>query len=296
MPLTELMNYFNDQLQTQARLRELPKTGFFKADNQYWARFGNLILGSQFAEILSAKDDQPIGHYADLFVRSSTGNLLNIDDIVNALEDKEQVVHLDRLVRTLHSLNYLQQHDGFKGLLALRVQSRHILSVANEHGKTFEKILSDCGLGPERVVLHTKLVDVLSLPHFQQALGNYRERQYRIGISLHDTKDWELLRLLELQPDYIFSNPTLVQQLKDHPNYPLGSTRILVAASAKLSQYKLAQLSDAGFEGYAQLHSVQSVTSNAHLHEEKLQSAPDKLPEFAPQGESKFDDTQRLAG
>ena len=51
MPLTELMNYFNDQLQTQARLRELPKTGFYKADNQYWARFGNLILGSQFAEI-----------------------------------------------------------------------------------------------------------------------------------------------------------------------------------------------------------------------------------------------------
>ncbi len=293
MPLTELMNYFNDQLQTQARLRELPKTGFFKADNQYWARFGNLILGSQFAEILSAKDDQPIGHYADLFVRSSTGNLLNIDDIVNALEDKEQVVHLDRLVRTLHSLNYLQQHDGFKGLLALRVQSRHILSVANEHGKTFEKILSDCGLGPERVVLHTKLVDALSLPHFQQALGNYRERQYRIGISLHDANDWELLRQLELQPDYIFSNPALVQQLVDHPHYPLGSTRILVAAATELSQYKLAQLSGTRFEGYVQLQLPQSINRYTQLHAEHFQIPPDKQPEFA---EAKPNDAQRLAG
>lgn len=255
MPLTELMNYFNDQLQTQARLRELPKTGFYKADNQYWARFGNLTLGSQFAEILAAKDDQLIGHYADLFVRSSAGNLLNIDDIVNALEDKEQVVHLDRLVRTLHSLNYLQQHDGFKGLLALRVQARHILSVANEHGKTFEKILSDCGLGPDRVVLHTRLVDTASLPHFQQALTNYRERQYRIGISLHELHDWDLLRHFELQPDYIFSSPALIQQLIEQPAYPLGSTRILVAAQ-DFSQHKLAQLANTRFEGYVQLQAA----------------------------------------
>ncbi|PUA29608.1 MAG: hypothetical protein B0W54_03260 [Cellvibrio sp. 79] len=266
MPLTELMNYFNDQLQTQARLRELPKTGFYKADNQYWARFGNLILGSQFAEILSAKDDQLIGHYADLFVRSSTGNLLNIDDIVNALEDKEEVVHLDRLVRTLHSLNYLQQHDGFKGLLALRVQARHILSVANEHGKTFEKILSDCGLGPERVVLHTKLVDAASLPHFQQALTNYRERQYRIGVSLHEINDWGLLRQFDLQPDYIFSSPSLVQQLIEQPNYPLGSTRILVAPEKDFSQHKLVQLADTRFEGYVQLQpSNNSINLNSDL-------------------------------
>lgn len=296
MPLTELMNYFNDQLQTQARLRELPKTGFFKADNQYWARFGNLILGSQFAEILSANDDQLIGHYADLFVRSSTGNLLNIDNIVNALEDKEQIIHLDRLVRTLHSLNYLQQHDGFKGLLALRVQSRHILSVAIEHGKTFEKILSDCGLGPERVVLHTKLVDVDSLAHFQQALSNYRERQYRIGISLQDARDWELLRLLELQPDYIFSNPVLVQRLVDNPNNPLGSTRILVAASGELSQYQLAQLSSTRFEGYVQLQPTQSVTSYTQLHTEHSQLPADKQPEFAQPHEIKLDDVPRLAG
>jgi len=260
MPLTELMNYFNDQLQTQARLRELPKTGFYKADNQYWARFGNLILGSQFAEILAAKDDQLIGHYADLFVRSSTGNLLNIDDIVNALEDKEEVVHLDRLVRTLHSLNYLQQHDGFKGLLALRVQARHILSVANEHGKAFEKILSDCGLGPERVVLHTKLVDVASLPHFQQALTNYRERQYRIGVSLHELNDWELLRQFDLQPDYIFSSPALVQQLIEQPHYPLGSTRILVAPEKDFSQHKLVQLANTRFEGYVQLPATSNQT------------------------------------
>lgn len=244
MPLTELMNYFNDQLQAQARLHELPKTGFYKADNQYWARFGNLILGSQFAEIVSTDEARLIGHYADLFVRSSAGNVLNIDDIVNALEDKQQIIHLDRLVRTLHSLNYLQQHDGFKGLVALRVQARHILSVANEHGKTFEKILSDCGLGPERVVLHTRLLDVADFQHFYQALTSYRNRQYLIGISVHDLKEWELLQQFTLVPDYIFASASVLPTLRKLSQTSTGAAPILVIDNPESGQYKLATQSN----------------------------------------------------
>lgn len=267
MPLTELMNYFNDQLQSQARLHELPKTGFYKAHNQYWARFGNLILGSQFAEVVSANDDQLIGHYADLFVRSSTGNLLNIDDIVNALEDKQQVIHLDRLVRTLHSLNYLQQHDGFNGLLALRVQSRHILSVANEHGKTFEKILSDCGLGPERVVLHTRLLNAADLPHFYQALTNYRNRQYLIGISLNDAQEWEVLQQFKLTPDYIFSSAALTKHIEDLPQYQADATPILVIDNPESGKLTLNKSGSNVFKGYVKLgnHNALSMLEHSQL-------------------------------
>ncbi len=143
MPLTELMHYFNDQLQSQAKTHSLPKTGFFKVDDSYWARFGNLILGSHFQPVASHPDNQFIGLNSELLVRSSTGNSLDIDSIFNSLDSTDQIIHLDRLVRTLHSLNYLQQHDGRKDLLLLPVQPRHITSVVSDHGKTFEKILSD---------------------------------------------------------------------------------------------------------------------------------------------------------
>ncbi len=105
MPLTELMNYFNDQLQTQARIRALPKTGFYKADNAYWARFGSLILGTDFHAIKAWNQTNVIGYEAELVVRASTGNILDIDSIFNSLDSNDQIVHLDRLVRTLHSLN-----------------------------------------------------------------------------------------------------------------------------------------------------------------------------------------------
>lgn len=218
MPLTELMHYFNDQLQVQARTKLLPKTGFFKADNQYWGRFGNLILGSRFQGITSFDDEVLIGYNSELLVRSSTGNVLNIDSIFNSLDSNDQIVHLDRLVRTLHSLNYLQQHDGRKDTLSLQVQPRHIISVDSDHGKTFEKILSDCGLGSERVLLHTRLLDQQTLPHFFRALTSYRLRGYQIGIQLRDENDINLLLELGVSPDALLvNNPQVNQRLSEHP-------------------------------------------------------------------------------
>lgn len=235
MPLTELMNYFNDQLQSQARTKALPKTGFFKADSNYWARFGNLILGSRFQGIYNTDGDSLLGHNSELLVRSSTGNSLNIDSIFNSLDSTDQIIHLDRLVRTLHSLNYLQQYDGRKDLLSLQVQPRHIVSVVSDHGKTFEKILSDCGLGPERVLLHTRLIDSTTLPHFHKALQNYRQRGYRIGIHISAQRDLDLLNRLDLVPDSIFiEHPamTKILQNQQQPDVLGDSSRILVARTS----------------------------------------------------------------
>ncbi|RYE52994.1 MAG: EAL domain-containing protein [Sphingobacteriales bacterium] len=215
MPLTELMNYFNDQLQTQARTKSLPKTGFYKADNVYWARFGSLILGSDFHPIDSLKEEKTLGYEAELIVRASTGNLLNIDSIFNSLDSTEQIVHLDRLVRTLHSLNYLQQYDGQDYLLSLQVQSRHIVSVSEDHGKAFEAILSDCGLTPERVLLHTRLLDHATLKHFKKALDSYQSRGYKIGINITQSRELTLLANLGVVPDVIFAHyPSLPLDVK----------------------------------------------------------------------------------
>lgn len=215
MPLTELMNYFNDQLQTQARTKSLPKTGFYKADNSYWARFGSLILGSEFHTIQALREDKVIGYEAELIVRASTGNLLNINSIFNSLDNNDQIVHLDRLVRTLHSLNYLQQFDGQNYLLSLQVQPRHIVSVNDDHGKAFEIILSDCGLKPDRVLLHTRLLDHATLKHFNKALSNYKNRGYKIGIRLTEARSLALLANLGVEPDVLFIHyPELEYVLK----------------------------------------------------------------------------------
>ena len=263
MPLTELMHYFNDQLQSQARTKALPKTGFYKVENGYWARFGSLTLGSQFHSILNSNDDS-LGHYSELIVRSGTGKPLSIDEIFNSLDNTNEIVHLDRLTRTLHSLNYLQQFDGQKGLLALTVQPRHIVSVIAEHGKTFEAILSDCGLGPERVILHTRLLDHATLSHFHNALLSYRSRGYLVGITLEKLQDVALLEELSLEPDVIFYDYPELEKIAK-PRSPLqkntlenidalkkynNARRIIVSHSENIDKNRIV-----GFDGYLQLPS-----------------------------------------
>lgn len=235
MPLTELMNYFNDQLQAQTRARSLPKTGFYKVANAYWARFGNLTLGSNLRPIQALREEKLIGYEGELLVRSAAGNLLNIDSVFNSLDSSDQIIHLDRLVRTLHSLNYLQQYDAGPHLLSLPVQPRHIVGVVGDHGKAFEAILSDCGLGPERVLLHTRLLDHTSLRHFQQALGSYRSRGYQIGVSLTRAAELELLQNLGIEPDVIFLH---YPQLKDVAMDRTESAKLSSRESLKLFNAK----------------------------------------------------------
>lgn len=204
MPLTELMNYFNDQLQLQARTNALPATGFYKAGKNYGARFGGLTFGSRFSTINKPQDGTIIGHAAELSVRSLTGREVTSEEVFHSLDSKEQIVHLDRLTRTLHSLNYLQHYDNSNTLLSLNVQPRHIIAVPTEHGKTFEGILSDCGLGPDRVLVRTQLRDTATLPHFRNALASYRERGYRTGIDVLQPCDLVLVEQLGHEPDFIF--------------------------------------------------------------------------------------------
>ena len=231
MPLTELMNYFNDQLQSQARIRSLPKTGFYKAQDMYWARFGSLTWGTDFHAINAWNKKQVIGYEAELVVRASTGNILDIDSIFNSLDSTDQIVHLDRLVRTLHSLNYLQKFDGQSHLLSLHVQPRHIVSVSNDHGRIFESILSDCGLTPERVLLHTRLLDSATLTHFSNALGSYKNKGYKIGVSITQARELTLLANLDLELDVIF--------IYDHASEQLIKPQIANAGVAYLQPLEL---------------------------------------------------------
>lgn len=205
MPLTVLMDYFNEQLQFTARTHSLPATGFYKASDMFGARYGSLTFGSYFFRILGPDGKHVIGYDSETLVRAATGNELNIDEVYAALDEPEHIIQLDRLVRTLHSLNYLQRFSG-NGILSLSVHPRHITSVTDNYGKVFEAILSDCGLGPERVLLHTRLLNHNSLPRFQQAFCDYRERGYQIGVDVRGPEDLALLHSLELEPDAILAH------------------------------------------------------------------------------------------
>ena len=60
--------------------------------------------------------------------------------------------HLDRLCRTLHTLNYFAEVDESQ-LLFLNVEQRLLTSVPGDHGEVFKGILATFNLSPRRIVI-----------------------------------------------------------------------------------------------------------------------------------------------
>lgn len=184
MPLTEFVRYINAQLpfpKTASRFT----TPFASEGGRVFVNYANLRLESAFAPLVDTRDGAIRGHVAHLIATlKTTQQSLDVDEVFRLPGDDEEFIFLDRLVRTLHTLNYLtypQRHSD--GLLLLKVQPRHVASVVADHGLAFEEILRACGLLPEQITLELDIEGVDDFEHLARAVANYKSRGYRIAIG-----------------------------------------------------------------------------------------------------------------
>lgn len=191
MPLTDLVRHINAR-----HAREYPERGeiYLYKNNTVTARYGSHELQSRFLAIHGpgALGRSLYGHAATVAAtlpgRSAE---LGWDRLFQPMQDRREDVYLDRLIRTLHALNYLSVIDPSRpgaeqarerGRLVLPVHRRHLLGVSAHHGLAFEEILRACGLAPERIVLELDVTGV-PLAHLLLAVENYRSRGYGIALA-----------------------------------------------------------------------------------------------------------------
>lgn len=209
MPLTELVRYLNTQSQGQGT-RPQPPAPFLNLGNNVQARFANLQLSSKFFPIIESSTGKIYGHRADLQAfNGNNGAALEPHAVFVLPSDDDEFIYLDRLVRTLHALNYLTHH--IRGNLLLKVHPRHVLSVPAEHGLAFEELLRPCGLMPEQITLELEIDGIEAVEHLQQAVRNYRQRGYHIAIHRFGRVSLDYERLARLKPEIVSLDPTLLQ-------------------------------------------------------------------------------------
>lgn len=114
------------------------------------------------------------------------------------------LVAFDRLVRTLHLINFIA-YPTPGGRLFLNVHPR-LLGEVSQHGVVFEEILHSVSWSPAQVTLELLEDDVASgdFPRLRAAVDNYRQRGY--GIVIDDFGGYQLNRLdciHELAPDVV---------------------------------------------------------------------------------------------
>lgn len=211
MPLADFVRYLNSQLPyPPSGLRST--TPFVSEAGQVHVRYSGLRLESIFCPVVDTVNGGLCGHGARLQVTDETSNRpLDPALVYTRPADDKEFIYLDRLVRTLHTLNYLTYRDRqSRQLLLLKVHPRHVASVAADHGLAFEEILRSCGLMPEQITLEFDVVNAGDIAHLVRAIGNYKSRGYSIAIGSFGHHDIPLDLLREIAPTLITLDPQLV--------------------------------------------------------------------------------------
>jgi hypothetical protein len=197
MPLTDVIRYLNAQLPFSPS-RGQSFSPFYSENGQVFVRYRHLCLESEFLPIVETTGGGVRGHAARLLATTRNG-CRTVDEatVFSLPENNEEFVFVDRLTRTLHTLNYLTYLDRrSRGLLLLKVHPRHVAGVAGDHGLAFENILRACGLLPDEIMLEFDARDDFDTVHSLRAVDSYRRRGYGIALAgrLNDPPPLGLVR------------------------------------------------------------------------------------------------------
>lgn len=204
MPLTDLVRTLNapNGILPAPCARSGLDQPFVASEGRVFLHYANICIESQFLPVVETATGKLHGHAASFQAFGLSNRVPLLPEAVFVLpSDEREFTYLDRLVRTLHALNYLTTPR--RGNLLLKVHSRHVLNVPADHGLAFEEILRPCGLLPDQVTLEINGTGIEDRQHLVRAVAGYRSRGYGIAIgNFHrGAPDFDLLR--ELQPDIV---------------------------------------------------------------------------------------------
>lgn len=178
--------------------------------------FGAMRLHSAFQPLLDAATLRPVAHEALLRARLADGSAVSPPQAFAVPKTAEEIVFMDRLCRTVHAYNFAAQ-AGDDDVLYLNVDGRHLLNVGGGHGRTFETLLSHCGLAPERIVLEILESDIADEQRLIDAVAAYQACGYRIAIDDFGCRHSNFDRLWKLTPDIVKLDRALILQSATNP-------------------------------------------------------------------------------
>lgn len=182
---------------------------FVALDGRIFLQYANIRIESQYLPIVELASGKIHGHAASFQAFGLSTRIPLLPEAVFVLPtDDDEFIYLDRLVRTLHALNYLTKPS--QGNLLLKVHTRHVLSVPSDHGLAFEEILKPCGLFPGQITLEIEIDGTGDSDRLIRAICNYQARGYAISASRFGRNHLDFGLLREIRPDIVKLDPLLI--------------------------------------------------------------------------------------
>jgi EAL domain-containing protein (putative c-di-GMP-specific phosphodiesterase class I) len=211
---------------------------FFKSDGHIVARYYYCQLTSVFQPLYNLETRRLFGHEAFVRIHTEQPPALSPWKLFSDAGTGHQSVALDRLCRTLHVLNFLNQNNP-GGELFLNVHARLLEAVSTDHGAAFSRVLRTLGLEARDVVIELPPMlqedRVLAL----HVCANYRFNGFRVALNVrNDANATELIRatmpdFIKAEADELLTSSTNLIDISNLLGIPLIATRLEDAHLAK---------------------------------------------------------------
>jgi EAL domain-containing protein (putative c-di-GMP-specific phosphodiesterase class I) len=139
-------------------------------------------IGSAFQPWRQPRDGSVLAYEAYARSRSKNGEDLSPWQLFADAEVDRELVVLDRLCRTVHSINYFAA-EAAEQPLVLNVDARLLHTVPERHGEFFGRVLSLLGVAPRRIVIEIRTSQLLDLSRLRRVIENYRGHGFQVAVN-----------------------------------------------------------------------------------------------------------------
>ena len=190
---------------------------------QVVGRFFKFELRSRFEPVYAGDSRQLIGHHAHLQASGPQQADIGSQRLFALARDSSALVTLDRMVRTLHLLNYLALDNSQALTLFLSVDTALLGAVKEKHGQFFEHLSRQLGGDIRKIVISLASDALTDMAQLRTAIDNYRQHNFGTAITLSNAGQVQLIRDENIDVDYLFlpdqHNPRRVQRLQETAHF-----------------------------------------------------------------------------
>ncbi|MGJ8526477.1 hypothetical protein LMG33818_002228 [Halomonadaceae bacterium LMG 33818] len=220
MPLTAVVNYFNEHLDDfnrSAESRHQARYLYDSAKGEVSGEINGLTVHSRQSALYNSELTTPVAYESHLDIRDNQGKSLKRKALYYSAWASEEVIFLDRFLRILHTLHYLAQHTEVPveelAPIIMDVHWWHVRAVETSHGQVFEQLLTQLGIKPSQIILRMQAQSLIEDEHVRAAVRSFEQRGYRLlveGLPV-DHVHWSLLA--EMGVSWVAADPDFLQAM-----------------------------------------------------------------------------------
>lgn len=186
----------------------------FQCEGRWCARFEGFRLSSVFQPIFSPAHQQCVGLEALVRVQDTQGNFL-APPLLFSGKSRARIVLADRICRLLHGKNFLTLKEKE---LWLSLNLAHEVAIyGRSYGIFFQKVITEMGLDPNRVVLEIMEHPVEDPALLENAVLFYRDIGCGIAIDDFGTGQSHFDRVWRLSPHIVKLDRNLIRNAAESP-------------------------------------------------------------------------------